>query len=141
MSKLEKNNHQISGGKMKQKSDKVIVRVVDKLPEDIMLGNPKNDTIGDSYRRNYLKNFPYIVADNIAAIFEKQSPDNVYLLEYIFNGAMDSYIYNRAEEKRILAKVKQILLLRYDLNLLNTSLKEPLKISDLKGNVKEYSTK
>lgn len=126
---------------MKKKSDKVIVRVVDKLPEDIMLGNSKNDSINDSYRRNYLKNFPYIVADNIAAIFEKQSPDNVYLLEYIFNGAMDPYIYNRAEEKRILAKVKQILLLRYDLNLLNTSLKEPLKISDLNGNVKEYSTK
>ena len=125
---------------MKKKSEKVIVKVVDKLPEDIMLGNPKNDTIGDSYRRNYLKNFPYIVADNIAAIFEKQSPDNVYLLEYIFNGAMDSYKYNDIEEKRILAKIKQILLLRYDLNLLNTSLKEPLKISDLNGNVKEYSS-
>ena len=83
----------------------------------------------------------YIVADNIASIFEKQSPDNVYLLEYIFNGAMDSYKYNDIEEKRILAKIKQILLLRYDLNLLNTSLKEPLKISDLNGNVKEYSTK
>lgn len=124
-----------------KKNDKVIVRVVDKLPEDIMLGNPKKDTIGDSYRRNYLKNFPYIVADNIAAIFEKQSPDNVYLLEYIFNSAMDSYNYNDIEEKRILAKVKQILLLRYDLNLLNTSLNEPLKISDLNGNVKEYSTK
>ena len=123
-----------------KKNDKVIVRVVDKLPEDIMLGNPKKDTIGDAYRRNFLKNFPYIVADNIAAIFEKQSPDNVYLLEYIFNGAMDSYNYNDIEEKRILAKVKQILLLRYDLNLLNISLKGPLKISDLKGNIKEYSS-
>ena len=54
---------------------------------------------------------------------------------------MDSYDYNSNEEKRILAKVKQILLLRYNLNLLNTSLNEPLKISNLNGNVKEYSTK
>ena len=83
----------------------------------------------------------YIVVDNIAAIFEKQSPDNVYLLEYIFNSSIDSYNYNSIEEKRALPNFSKILLLRYDLNLLNTSLNEPLKISDLNGNVKEYSTK
>ena len=82
-----------------------------------------------------------LTSGQYASIFKKQSPDNVYLLEYIFNSSMDSYNYNSIEEKRILAKVKQILLLRYDLNLLNTSLKEPLKISDLKENVKKYSTK